>query len=163
MYYCYVRIISPWKRVWSFIWKKNHNQNPKMLCAKCGWNSLSGSWEKDFWISSMYFCYFIIISAWKMAWPFIWIYLNSHHPRMLCAKLVLCCFWRRYFNFVNVILLFRYYLPLEKAMTLQLKNLNPLHPRMLCAMFGWIWLRRLGEEDEMWKVYIQTDGQTNWR
>ena len=49
-------------------------------------------------------------------------------------------FWRkRFLNFVNIFSLFCYYLPLEKGMVLHLKNLNPLHPRMLCAKFGWNW------------------------
>ena len=34
----------------------------------------------------MYFHYFVIISPWKRAWPFIWTNLNSLHPRMFCAK-----------------------------------------------------------------------------
>ena len=36
----------------------------------------------------MYFPYFIIISPWKRAWPFIWTNLNPHHPRMPCLSLV---------------------------------------------------------------------------
>ena len=44
-------------------------------------------------------------------------------------------FWRRrFFNFINVLLLFHNYLPLEKGGALHL-NLNPLHLRMLCAKF----------------------------
>ena len=27
------------------------------------------------------------------------------------------------------------------------RNLNPLHPRMLCAKFGWSWMSGSGEED----------------
>mgnify|MGYP003684358579 CR=1 FL=1 len=27
------------------------------------------------------------------------------------------------------------------------RNLNPLHPRMLCAKFGWSWISGSGEED----------------
>ena len=42
--------------------------------------------EKDFSISSMYYCYFIIISPCKRAWPFIWTNLNPTHPRMLYVK-----------------------------------------------------------------------------
>ena len=42
--------------------------------------------KRNFLISWMYFCYFVIISPWKRTGPFIWINLNSHHPRMLCAK-----------------------------------------------------------------------------
>ena len=48
----------------------------------------------------MYFHYFVIISPWKRARPFIW------------------------------------------------TNLNPLHPRMLGAKFGWNWPSGSGEEDE---------------
>ena len=40
--------------------------------------------------------------------------------------------------------LFRYYLPLEKEGAL---HLNPIHPRMFCAKFGWNWLSGSGEED----------------
>ena len=43
--------------------------------------------EKNiFWILSMYFCYFIIISPWKKVLPFLRMNLNSLPPRMLCAK-----------------------------------------------------------------------------
>ena len=55
--------------------------------------------RRTFWISSMYFRYFIIISPWRRVGPFIW------------------------------------------------TNLNPLHPRMLCAKFGWNWPSGTGEED----------------
>ena len=34
----------------------------------------------------MFFRYFLIISPWKRAGPFIWISLNPLYPRMLCAK-----------------------------------------------------------------------------
>ena len=34
----------------------------------------------------MYFCYFVIISPQKRAWPFNWRNLNPQHPKMLCAK-----------------------------------------------------------------------------
>ena len=38
-------------------------------------------------------------------------------------------------------------------------NLNPLHPRMLCAKFGWNWSRGSREEDENVKS-LQTDRWT---
>ena len=57
-----------------------------MLCAKCGWNKLSGSGEEDFLISSMYFRYFIITSPWKRTGLIIWTKLNPLHPKMICAK-----------------------------------------------------------------------------
>ena len=34
----------------------------------------------------MYFQYFVIISPWKKAWPFVWTNLNLLHLRMRCAK-----------------------------------------------------------------------------
>ena len=42
--------------------------------------------EKIFKISSMYFCYFTIISRLKRAGPFIWTNLGLLHRRMLRAK-----------------------------------------------------------------------------
>ena len=100
----------------------------------------------------MYFHYFVIISPWKMAGPFIWTNLNPLLPRMLCAKFG--WYWLSgsgkevFLNFVYVFSLFRNYLPLEKAGPFIWKNLNPLHPRMLCAQFGWNWPSGSREEDE---------------
>ena len=68
MYFHYSVIISPWKRAGPFIWTKLNPLHPRMLCAKLGWNRLSGSGE-DFLLSSMYFHYFVIISPWKRAGP----------------------------------------------------------------------------------------------
>ena len=42
--------------------------------------------KKIFLILSMYLHYFVIISPWKRAGPFIWTNLNLLHPRMLCPK-----------------------------------------------------------------------------
>ena len=96
------------------IWTNLIPLPPKMLSAKIGWNWLSGSWEEEFLISSMYFRYVLIIYSWKQAGPFIW------------------------------------------------TNLNPLHPRILCAKFGWNWPSGSGEEDENVKSF-QTDRQTDGR
>ena len=40
-------IISPWKRVWSFIWTHFNILHPRMFCAKFAWSWPSGSWEED--------------------------------------------------------------------------------------------------------------------
>ena len=86
MYFHYFVIISPWKRAGPFIWRNLNPLHPRMLCAKFGWNWLSGSGEEDFLVSSMYFHYFVIISPWRRTGPFIWTNLNALYPRMLCAK-----------------------------------------------------------------------------
>ena len=69
-----------------FIWRNLNPPHPRMLCAKIDWNWLIGSGEENFLIMSMYFRYFVIISLWKRAGPFIWTNLNPLHPRMHCDK-----------------------------------------------------------------------------
>ena len=86
MYVRYFVIICPWKRAEPFIWITLNPLHPRMLCAKFGWNWLSGSGEEDFWISSMYFRYFNIICPWRRVGTFIWTNLNPLYPRILCAK-----------------------------------------------------------------------------
>ena len=85
MYFRYFVIISPWKRTGHLIGINLKPLYQRLHCAKFGWNWSSGSGE-DFLISSMYFCYFVIISPWKSAGPFIRRKLNPLHPRMLCDK-----------------------------------------------------------------------------
>ena len=85
MYFSYFVIISPLKRVGPFIWTNLSPHHPRWLCAKLSWNWPNGSGE-NFWISSMHFRYFVIISPWKRVGPIIWKHLNPLYPRMLCAK-----------------------------------------------------------------------------
>ena len=98
----------------------------------------------------MYFRYFVIISPWKRVGPFIWIKLNPLHPRMHCDKFG----WNWpsgsgeefFFNFVNVFLLFRNYLPLEKSGALHLNKLSSPSPKdALCLVWlklaQWFWRR----------------------
>ena len=63
-------------------------RSPSLSFAKFDWNWPSGSGEEDFLISSIYFHYFVIISPWQRAVPFIWTNLNPLHSRMFCASLV---------------------------------------------------------------------------
>ena len=44
---------------------------------------------------------------------------------------------KRFFNYVNVFSLFRCYLLLENGVVFIWTSLNPIHPKMLCAKFGW--------------------------
>ena len=51
---------------------------------------------------------------------------------------------RRFLKFVNVFLLFRYYLPFEKSVALHLNKLESLSPKdALCQ----VWLKLAREED----------------
>ena len=68
------------------LWTKLNHIHRRMLCAKFGWNWPSGSGEEDFLNFLNAFHYFVIISPWKRAGPFIWTKLNPLHSRMLCAK-----------------------------------------------------------------------------
>ena len=95
----------------------------------------------------MYFGYFVIISPWKRAGPFIWTNLNPFYPRMHCTKFG----WNWpsgsgeevFKNFINVISLFRIS-PWTRARPFIWTNLNPSPQRML----GWNWSSGSGEEDD---------------
>ena len=57
-------------------------------------------------------------------------------------------FWRRrFFKYVNVFSQFHNYLPFKRVEPFIWTNLNPLHPKMICAKFGWKWTSGSGEED----------------
>ena len=122
--------------------------HPRMLYAKFGWNWPSGSGEGDFYIWSMFFCYFEIISPWKRAGPF----MSPLHPRMHFAKFGWN--WPSGCGEKDFLILSMYFCdfviisPWKRVGPFIWTNLNPLHPRMLCAMFGWNWPSGSGVEDE---------------
>ena len=133
-----------------------------MLCAKFGWNWLSGSGEEDFFISWMYFYHFVIISPLKGRGPLFkknlipftqWCFVLSLveiGPGVLEKKI---------FKFVNLFLLFPNYLPFGKAMALHLKKLeSPLPRDTNLVKIGPVVLEK---KMKMWKVYRQTDGRTD--
>ena len=68
MYFYYFVNISLWKRAWSFIWLKLNTLHPRILCANVAYNCPRASGGENFQISSMYFCYFVIIPPWKRTW-----------------------------------------------------------------------------------------------
>ena len=99
----------------------------------------------------MKFCYFIIISPWKWAGPFIWTNFNPFYSRMICAKFGwnwLSGFLRRRFlNFVNVFSQFRNYLLLGKGGALHFNKFETPSPNdALCQVWlklaQWFWRRR---------------------
>ena len=76
-------------------------------------------------------------------------------------KLVQWFLRRKFLNFVNVFLLFRNYLPLEKGMTLHFNKLESPSPKdALCQVWlklvQWFWRRQ-------WKCEKFTDGRTDRR
>ena len=52
-------------------------------------------------------------------------------------------------SFFSELLLFRYYLPLEKGVALHLNKFESQPPKNNCAKFGRNWPSGSGEEDEM--------------
>mgnify|MGYP003686606297 CR=1 FL=1 len=77
--------------------------------------------------------------------------LNPLHPRMLCA--MFGWNWPSVSGekeFLISSMNFHYFViisPLKRTGSFIWTNLNPLHPRMLCAKFGWKWSCGSGEED----------------
>ena len=141
MYFRYFKTISHLKRSGRFIWKNLNPLQPSMLCAKLGWNWLSGSWE-DFLITSIYFLYFVIISPLEKGWA-----LHLNKLESPSSKYALCQLWlklaqflrkRRFLNFVNVFSLFRNYLPFEKGRAIHLNKFESPSPKdALCE----VWLK----------------------
>ena len=71
-------------------------------------------------------------------------------PRVEIDSVVLW-FWKgRYLYFVDVFMLFPFYLPLKKV---NWSYLNPLHQMILCAKFGWKSSVVLENKMKMWKLY----------
>ena len=111
----------------------------------------------------MYFSYFVIISPWKRAGPFIWTNLSPSHPRMLCAK-----FGGHWLSGSGEdVLILSMYLhhiliisPLRRSGSFIWSKLNSLHPRMIWPKFGWNWPSGSGKEDENVKS-LQTDRHTD--
>ena len=98
----------------------------------------------------------MLIKIWKTLFSRFWMILHLIMDKLESPSLknTLCqvrlklvqWFWRRRFlKFVNLFSLFRYYLPLEKGVALYWINVNPLHPRMLFAIFICHWSSGSGD------------------
>ena len=151
MYFHYFIIISPWKRAGPFIWTNLNPLHTGILCAMFGCNWPSWSGEEDFLKVVNLFYYFPIISPLERAWPFILTNLNTLHPGILCAKfgwnwpsgsgeedVLISSMYFHYFIIIS---------PWKGAGPFIWTNLNPLHPGILCAKFGWTWPSSSEEED----------------
>ena len=99
-------------------------------------------WRRLFKNVSMYFPYFAIIFPWKREEPFIWkktwiFFTERVVPSLLGIDPVVL--EKKIFKFYQYILTPSLLSPLGKGYGWSFiwVNLNPLHPRMLCAKFGW--------------------------
>ena len=102
-----------------------------------------------FKISLMYFLYFVIISPWKRAGSYMFEQTSTKNAFCrVCLKLA-PWFWRRFLK--NSSVYFHSFViisPWKRTCSFIWTILNPLYPRMLCAMFGWTWPSSSGEVKE---------------
>ena len=149
MYFCYFVIFSPRKKAGPFIWTNLNLLHPKMHYANFGWNWSSGFGEDDFYISSMYFRYFVIISPWKkvrLSSEPTWVLITQECVVLRLVEIGPVALERNIFKFrqCNFVII-----PHWKKLghfIWKKNNLNPLHSNMQCAMFGWNWPSDSGEE-----------------
>ena len=139
----------------ALIWTNLNPLHPRMHFAKFGCNWPSGSGDEDF---------FNFVNAFSLFRNYLSLekdralHLNKLESPSFKNALwespsindALCqiwlklaqWFWRRRFFFI-LSMYFRYFVhisPWKRVELLIWTNLNPLHPRMLCAKFGWNWL-----------------------
>ena len=122
-----------------------------MLCAKFGWNWLEWFWRRRFLNFVNVFSPFCNYIPLKKNRVLRLNKLKSPWPRDTFCQVWLKFaqwFWRRtILNFVNVFLLFRYHLPLEKGRALHLNKPESPSPKdALCQVWlklaQWFWRRR---------------------
>ena len=128
VYFRYFLIISPLKRAGRFIWTHSNSLHSRMLCAKFGWNWLSGSGEEDF------FNFVNVFSLFRNNLPSekdVALHLNKLESTLpkddLCQDWLKLAQWfwrRRFFNIFKIISHFCYYLPLDKSVALHLSKLE---------------------------------------
>ena len=96
--------------------------------------------KKIFDFRQCIFVYFVIISPWKRTGPFIWRNLGPLHPRCFVPSLVEIgpVVLKKEIFFVNVFLLFRNYLHLEKGKALHLNKLGFISPKDALCQQTWV-------------------------
>ena len=110
--------------------------------------------KKIFKFHQCTFCFFVFISPWKKGWVLpmnqfqIWIPFTKECFVHSLVEIGPVTGFGKEDLFVNIILLFRYYLPWKMAGPFICKNLNSFYPRMLCIKFSWNWPSGSGEEDK---------------
>ena len=141
------------KRCGLSIWTNLNPPYPRMLFVKFGWNWLSGSIEKDLFKFVNVFSLFRNYLSLKKGDPSFQKFEipSFRNDKYICANFGWYCpRGSREEDFLNLLMYFRNFViisPWKRAGPFIWTNLNPLHPRMLCAKFGWNWLSGSGEED----------------
>jgi hypothetical protein len=90
-------------------------------------------WRR-FKMTPFHFYIFVIISPLKRTWPFIWTYLNSLHPRIICTKFDSVWPTGSGVDFSKFSVHFQSFAiisPWRGAIPFLWINLNPLHPKMI--------------------------------
>ena len=107
-------------------------------------------WIRRFLNFVNFFRFFVIISNWKRAQPFIWKNWMPYTKECFMPSLVeISALEKNILKFRQCILPFLYHLPLERGVASIWTNWNPLYPRMFCAKFGWNWSTG-SEENVCW-------------
>ena len=146
-------IISPLKKTWPFIWTDLNPLYSRMISIKFDSMLAQWFWRRRFLNdpTPILHFFFVIISTLKRTWSFIWTNLYPLHPRMICIQLhsiwpsgsgeknIKCL--RPNFTFFVIIS------PLKRTWPFIWTNLNPLHLKMICTKFDWIWPNCSGEHD----------------
>ena len=156
--------ISPMKREGTFIWT-NLNSLHSIKDALCQvWLKLAYWFSRRCQNFVNEFSPFFIFSPWKSKWPFIWTNDSPSPNHALCQVWLILAqgFWRIFFLILSTKFCDLLLSPLEKEFKWPfiLRKLNLIHPRMLCAKFGWNWCSGSGEDDENVKSLHRQIGQT---
>jgi hypothetical protein len=129
----------------------------RIICTKFDWFWPAGSGEEDSYKFSVYFYSFTIISPWKRAIPFLWKKINSHHPRIICAKSGSNLpngfggedFQMTPYHFYIFVIIS----PLKRTWPFIWTNLDSIHPRIICIKIDWFW--PVGsEKEDFYKVSV---------
>ena len=139
-----------------------NTHHPNMLCAKlwCNWPSSSG--EDFFLLSSMYFCYFVIIYLLKRAGPFIlktWFPITQERCQVWLKLVVL---EKKIFKSCQFIFINSQLSPLWEGRGPSFEQTwIPFTQGYFVPSLVEIGPVVLEKKMKMWKVYRQTDGQTD--
>ena len=119
IFFYYFAIISPWGRMWAFTCKTLNSIYPRKLCAKFGRNWHSSFKEMIFKYFQYNFTISLLSPLWKGRGPLFeqtWISSTQGCFVSSLVEIDQVVLNRKIFN---QILLFSYYLPLEKGTALQ--------------------------------------------